>query len=49
MRYLLLKWQQFRLNLMLLRVPKEERKQLINEIKLEAALEQYSRSLRRVR
>jgi hypothetical protein len=47
MRWLLLKWRIFRLNLMLSHLPLEERKQVANAIALEYALEKYSRSLRR--
>lgn len=49
MKYLLWKWREFRLFLMMRDMSIEERKAIINEIKLEAVLEQYSQSLRRVR
>jgi hypothetical protein len=49
MSYFLLQWRRFRLFLMLRGMPLEQQRKIINQARLEAALEKYSRALRRIR
>lgn len=49
MNYLLWQWRRFRLSFMMRGLSLEERKDIINQAKLEAALDKYSRTLRSVR
>jgi hypothetical protein len=49
MNYLIHQWQRFRLWLLLRHIPPDEREEIVKEAKLIVALEQYSRTLRRMR